>query len=116
VVSFEPCDGGLGIVDPIERRRYRLRTAEPVAPSRVDGAAFYFPVDAAVAIDAGSVTVDGVADAYLRREDGGMVAAIRPGTETELPAGSYEIELNGPVKCYLRVEGALAASAPSTRR
>jgi len=115
VVSFEADGDGLVIVDPIERRRYRLRTAAPVAPSRVDGAAFYFPVDAAVAVDAAAVTVDGVADAYVRREDGGMVAAIRPGTETALPAGSYEIELNGPVKCYLRVEGAVAACADGDR-
>ncbi|WP_135806983.1 hypothetical protein [Halorussus marinus] len=115
MVTFEPCDDGLDIVDPIERRRYRLRTGGPVAPSEIDEAAFYFPVDAAVAVDAATVRVAGIADAYVRREDGGMVAALRPGAEIELPADSYELELNGPVKCYFRVEGAVAASADGDR-
>jgi len=115
VVSFDADGDALEIVDPIERRRYRLRTGAPVAPSRVDSAAFYFPVDAAVAVDAETVTVESIAGAYVRRDDGGMVAEIRPGTDVDLPAGSYELELNGPVKCYLRVDGALAARADPDR-
>ena len=83
MVSFDRHKGSLEIADPIERRRYRLGIDPATDPTPADADRFRFPVDAAVAVDASEITVEGVVHAYVRRADGTMVAELGPGTDAE---------------------------------
>ncbi|MFC4551016.1 MULTISPECIES: hypothetical protein [Halorussus] len=118
MVSFNAHKNGIEIVDSIERRRLRLAVPESagsVEPTPVSPDRFSFPVDAAVEVAAGAIVVEGVAEGYVRREDGEMVAAVGSDASTELPADRYEVEVNVPVKLYLRGEGEFAATVDGDR-
>lgn len=114
MVSFNAHTDGLEVVDSIERRRFELAVGRRVRPESVPASRFSFPVDAAVVVDTDSVSIDGITDAYVRR-DGEMVAAIRPGAPVSLPADEYEVEVNAPVKLYLRGTGPLEATNDGDR-
>lgn len=117
--SFEPLDGaaGLEIVDPIERLRYVLRTPEPVTPTPVSGERFRSPIDAAVAIRTAAVILPSVVLAHVRDESGAVRAEAEHFADESFPEGVYTIELNAPIKLYLRVHGPcrITADAEHTR-
>ncbi|WP_458205117.1 hypothetical protein [Haladaptatus sp. NG-SE-30] len=112
MLSFESHPtSGVEIVDPIERRRYTLDTPEPVALRPADEAQFYFPVDRAVRVSTDELTLDHRVDTFVRGAKGELLFEVSPNTDEELPPGVYDIELNAPVKVYLRVDGALSVQA-----
>lgn len=114
MVRFERVDGerGVRIVDPVERRQYTLRTAEQVRPCEADPGRFRFPVDGATTVVTDELTAP-IAAGFVRDGGSERVATVEPETATELPGGTYSVELNAPVKVYLRVSGSLLVDAGS---
>jgi hypothetical protein len=102
---------GLEVVDHVERHRFSLWTDDRVVPEHADGDRFHFPVDTAVAVQATTVTVPSVVQTYVRDADGEMVSEVEQGSQTSLCAGTYDVEVCGPMKIYLRVDGPLTVGA-----
>jgi hypothetical protein len=97
----------LHVTDSIEQRQCVLRMPEPASAERIDGDRFYFPVDAAARIDAESVTLGSYVATFVRNGDGDVVAQMDRTDDIALEPGEYLIELEQPVKLYVRVEGPL---------
>lgn len=116
-VSFATLDeeSGLVVTDLIERDQFRLFTDAPVTPTPVDTDAHRFPVDAAVAIDAAVIELPTVVSVYVRNADGEMLAETEHLAHEEFPDGSYDLELCGPIKLYLRVDGPVTVTSDVTR-
>jgi hypothetical protein len=116
-VSFSQLEGdqGLVVTDLIERNQFRLFTDRPVSPTPVDPDGHRFPIDAAVAIDAAEIEVGTVVSVCVRDDAGEMLAETEHFAYEEFPAGSYSLELCGPVKTYLRVEGPVTVASDVTR-
>jgi hypothetical protein len=113
VISFrETADGnGLSIVDDIERRQFRFEADEPITHTPTDVSDFYFPVDEAVALDTERVHLPNLVATYVRDDDGTMLEEVGPLSVSEFDEGTYSVEICGPVKIYLRVDGPLTVSA-----
>jgi hypothetical protein len=111
-VSFAPLTQGDGVVvrDAIERRQCELLADRPVKPRPVPEERFQVPVDAAVAVTAGEVWFPRGSETYVRTPSGELVSELSHGTEKTLPSGAYLLELTGPIKLYLRVEGEIGVS------
>jgi hypothetical protein len=102
-----PDRAGLDIYDPIENVRFALFTPEPIRPMPVETTSFYFPVDAAVAIETTALEVPKLVPLTIRRQDGTMVVETSDGRDRTLDADSYLVELStAPMKLYLAVESA----------
>lgn len=114
-IAFASLDGeaGLEIVDSIERHRYALHTADPLSSplARVDPAEFYFPVDGAVRIQTTTITLPTVVTVCVRTATGDPLTEIEHFGHESLPRGDYSIELNAPIKVYLRTESAVTISS-----
>ncbi|WP_458206130.1 hypothetical protein [Haladaptatus sp. NG-SE-30] len=96
---------GLDIHDPIENVRFALFTPSSVRPTSVDTASFYFPVDAAVAIETTTLEVPKLVPVTIRRQDGTMVTETSDGGDRTLDTGAYLVELStAPMKLYLAIE------------
>lgn len=111
--SFEVLDDGdsIAVVDPLERRRLVLDVpaVSILEPERADP--FQVPVDTVVAIQAARIQLRDAVGVVVRDERGEMVTEVQPLTETDLPAGVYQVELNAPIKVCLFVESALTITA-----
>lgn len=116
MISFDRLEGatGVAVVDPVERRRYELRTPDPVNPTGTDTDELPFPVDAAAAVETSRLTVP-LTNAFVRGADGEPVADVRPGTTIQLPASTYDVEVNAPIKVYLQASGPLGIDAERER-
>ncbi|WP_458190024.1 hypothetical protein [Haladaptatus sp. NG-WS-4] len=102
-----PDRDGLDIHDPIENVRFALFTPESVRPTPVEPTSFYFPVDAAVAIETTTLEVPKPIPVTVRRQDGSMVVETADGRDRTLAADGYLVELTTtPMKLYLSVTGA----------
>ncbi|QRV16681.1 hypothetical protein JMJ58_07365 [Haloterrigena salifodinae] len=113
--KFEPLDDGLEIIDPIERHRYRLTTHEQVDPELVDPERIQFPVTTAVEVTTEMITLPTNESVYVRDEDGAMISEVRPNKQSSLPAGTYTLDLSGPLKVYARVESSVYIYSDSER-
>ncbi|PSP15535.1 hypothetical protein BRC62_07365 [Halobacteriales archaeon QH_10_67_13] len=108
ILSFEPDDTGLTVVDTLEQTRARLETGRPTTPAPVDPEPFYYPVDSGVRITAGAVTLPTPSVAVIVRDGSGtMVAKVDQLDDIELGEGSYALELSTQVKTYLELDGPL---------
>ena len=95
------------VTDIIEQRQCVLRTPTPATADPVDGDDFYFPVDAAAAIDVESVTLGNYVPTFVRNGDGDVVAEVDRFDDQTFAEGEYLLELEQPVKLYVRVRGSL---------
>jgi hypothetical protein len=116
-VSFRTLEdeAGLVVADLVERNQFRLFTDRPVSPAAADPAVHQFPVDAAVTVDVAEVELPTVVSVCVRDETGEMLAETEHSAYEEFPAGSYSLELCGPIKIYLRVEGRVAVASDVNR-
>ncbi|MDY6817248.1 MAG: hypothetical protein SVG88_01195 [Halobacteriales archaeon] len=105
----------LVVHDPIQQRRYPIETSEPVDPMPVETDRFYFPVDSAVSIDTSSLTLPYVVAVIVRNSAGEMIADAQHYSAESLPDDDYIIELNTPIKLYLRVSSELAIASTTDR-
>ncbi len=109
-ISFISLPGmrSVEIVDPIERRRYRLDTADDVRPETIDPDGFRFPVDRAIGITTSAITLPTLEAVLIRKADGEMLSEVDHDSETRLPDGSYILDINAPIKVYLEFDGGLS--------
>jgi len=108
ILSFEPDDAGLTVVDTLEQTRARLETGRPTTPTPVDPEPFYHPVDSGVRVTAGAVTLPTPSVAVIVRDgSGAMIAKVDQLDDIELGEGSYVLELSTQVKTYLELDGPL---------
>ncbi|GAB7095471.1 hypothetical protein JCM30237_26250 [Halolamina litorea] len=97
----------LHVTDSIEQRQCVLRMPDAASAESVDTNRFYFPVDAAARISTQSVTLASYVATIVRNGEGSVVGQLDRVDELSLPAGEYLVELEQPVKLYVRVEGSL---------
>ncbi|MFB6196201.1 MAG: hypothetical protein ABEI80_08505 [Haloplanus sp.] len=116
-VSFGALDdeAGLIVTDLIERNQFRLFTDRPVSPTPVDPSGHRFPVDAAVTVDAAEMELPTVVSVCVRNDAGEMLAETEHFAYEEFPPGTYSLELCGPIKIYLRIEGPVTVASDVTR-
>lgn len=103
-----PDKPGVRILDLIERRQFDVVTNEAVSPEPTGEDQFVAPVDSAIEVRVQAVSYPSAAAMYVRDESGSLVTVAEQETDQILPADTYVIELNAPIKVYLRVEGPLA--------
>ena len=103
-IGFEVDGTTLTVRDEIEGAQMRIRVDREPDPSRALTALFPLPVDRAVSFEAESMSVAEYSSVNLRDDDGEFIA--RPNEATELPRGSYCIEITGTTKAYARVSDA----------
>jgi hypothetical protein len=106
---------GLVVSDLIERNQFRLFTDRPVSPTPVDPAAHRFPIDAAVEITTADVELATVVSVCVRDDTGEMLAETEHFAYEEFPPGRYSLELCGPIKTYLRVDGPVTVASDVNR-
>lgn len=104
---------GVTVVDPIHRRQFPIRTSGPVDPRPTDVDQFYFPVDSAVEFATDTVVLPYVVITHVRSVDGTFLSKAEDFSYEQFPEGKYLLELNAPIRIYLRVSGemTLASSA-----
>lgn len=100
-IGFEVDGTTLTVRDVIEGKRMRIRVDREPDLSSALTALFPLPVDRAVSFEAESVSVAEYSSIILRDDEGEFVG--RPNEATELPRGSYYIEITGTTKAYVRV-------------
>ncbi|MFP4591173.1 MAG: hypothetical protein ACLFM8_06915, partial [Halobacteriales archaeon] len=106
-ISFFSLPGmaAIEILDPIERRRYRLETADDVSPNQIDPDGFRFPVDRAVRVRTSAITLPTIEACYVRGADGEMLTEVDYESESTQSGGGYILDVNAPIKVYLEFEG-----------
>ncbi|MFW5905344.1 MAG: hypothetical protein ACOCUO_00690 [archaeon] len=106
---------GFVIHDPIEGRNVSFRTNEVVDPRKIEGEDFLYPTDGAYAIETASLRMDTMVSVFVRSPSGEMVDRIRSHQQSELPAGTYHLEISATIKIYLRTEGPISFDAGADR-
>ena len=96
---------GVEIVDPIESRRFALRTTDAVSPTPGSADAFAFPVETVRRIETRRLALPYAIPLDLRTADGTHRADISPPTSRRFPDDEYLFELHAPIKLYLRADG-----------
>ena len=106
-LSIRALEGGRGlrIDDRIERRHCEVATGDPVEPVPAARGGFRYPVDEAVSVTTDRLTFEGFSRTFVH--DGESVAEVDHFESASFGPGSYELELSGPVKLYVDVEGPL---------
>ncbi|WP_158055549.1 CHAT domain-containing protein [Halorussus halophilus] len=102
---------GVEIVDPIESRRFTIRTTGAVSPTPGTTGAFAFPVETVRRIETRGLVLPYAIPMDLRTADGDHCADISPPVSERFPDDEYLIELHAPIKLYFRVDGAFGIEA-----
>jgi len=97
----------LHVTDSIEQRQCVVRMPEPADVEIIDGDRFYFPIDAAARIGTESITLGSYVATIIRNGEGDVVTQMGRTDGVDLGPGEYLIELEQPVKLYVRIEGSL---------
>lgn len=107
-VRAHPDRPGVELVDPIENSRFALYTPTPVEPTDARTDDFYFPVDAAVAVESTDIEIPRLSNVLVRSADGDLVTDTAGQTDRTLPPDGYLVELTTtPMKVYLAVDAGL---------
>ncbi len=106
---------GITIIDPIQRRQFPIRTSDSVHPVATETDQFCFPVDSAAEIVTNKLVLPHIVIAHIRTVDGDVVTKAEDFSYEQLPEGEYLIELNAPIRIYLRVSGEVTIASSSDR-
>lgn len=99
---------GLTVTDHIENTQFEVYTDRPVEPRPRPESDHYFPVDASVAVETGSIEIPRVAVVETRDGDGTL---LTHGDCYEMPEGTYHVGINpAPTKLYLTFDSGFAVS------
>lgn len=94
---------GIRIDDRIERRHCEIRTDRPAELTATDGETFRYPLDTAVELTAGRLSFEGFSRTFVH--DGSDVTEVEYFESMSFEDGTYTLELSGPVKLYVELEG-----------
>lgn len=109
-IDIDPlCDApGLTVTDHIENTQFELYTDRPVTPQPSPVEDHYFPVDAGVTVETGSIEIPRIAVVEARSSDGSLLAR---GDDLTMPAGEYHIGIDpAPTKLYSRFESGFSVT------
>ncbi|MFY4815325.1 caspase family protein [Haloarcula sp. AONF1] len=99
---------GITVTDHIENTQFEVYTDRPVEPRRRPESDHYFPVDASVAVETGSIEIPRVGLVETRNWDGNLLTR---GDCYEMPVGEYHIGVNpAPTKIYLAIKTGFSVS------
>ncbi|SMO38131.1 caspase family protein [Halorubrum cibi] len=116
-IDIDPlCDApGLTVTDHIENTQFELYTDRQVDPRPSAVEDHYFPVDASVTVEIGSIEIPRIAVVETRSSDGALLAR---GDDLAMPAGEYHLGIDpAPTKLYLYFEsGFTVATTDRTTR
>ncbi|TKX49036.1 caspase family protein [Halorubrum sp. ASP121] len=99
---------GITVTDHIENTQFEVYTDRPVEPRRRPESDHYFPVDASVAIETGSIEIPRVAVVETRAGDGTL---LTHGDCYTMPDGTYHVGINpAPTKLYLTFDAGFSVS------
>ncbi len=101
VVELDDRDG-FRIDDLIERRHCEVSTSSPVRPELTALDGFRYPVDTAFAVTTTQLSLSVNAYVYVHGDEVHEVTQFETAT---FGPGSYELELTGPLKLYVQVDG-----------
>lgn len=108
-LRFEAGETGVTVVDDIERKRDHLGTAPVVEPTPAPTDRLVAPVDRAVSLPVSRIETD-LNIVMVRDADFEMIDHLSEGDERTYPPGRYVLDLSGPIKQYLQVDGRLSVS------
>ncbi len=112
-IDIDPlCDAaGLTITDHIENTQFELYTDRQVIPRPSPKEDHYFPVDASVTVETGSVEIPRVAQVAARDGAGTLLAR---GDDFSMPSRRYYVSIDpAPTKLYLGFSGAFSVTSDS---
>ena len=95
---------GVDIVDPIERRRCRIRTPDPVRPTTVPASSFPIPADSAVTFETDTLSVSSTGQVYVRDSAGELIAEYAKDGVRSFPHRDYVVEFPGLIHMGLAFE------------
>ncbi|WP_017342265.1 caspase family protein [Halorubrum sp. T3] len=99
---------GLTVTDHIENTQFEVYTDRPVEPRPRPESDHYFPVDASVAVETGSIEIPRVAVVETRAGDGEL---LTHGDCYAMPDGTYHVGINpAPTKLYLTFDSGFSVS------
>ncbi|RLM76430.1 caspase family protein [Halorubrum sp. Atlit-26R] len=99
---------GITVTDHIENTQFEVYTDRPVDPRRRPQSDHYFPVDASVAVETGSIEIPRVAVVETRAGDGEL---LTHGDCYAMPDGTYHVGINpAPTKLYLTFDSGFSVS------
>jgi len=99
---------GLTVTDHIENTQFEVYTDRSVEPVASPEDAHYFPVDASVTVETGSIEIPRVAVVETRSGDGTLLTR---GDSYAMPAGAYQVGIDpAPTKLYLSFEAPFSVS------
>jgi hypothetical protein len=100
-----PVRQGFVVVDAVHNRRVPFVANGPVEREPADPGEFRFPVTNATAIAASRLSLPYRTGGFVRTPDGDMLAELDHRIDETFPADSYLVEVDAPIKLYLRVDG-----------
>lgn len=98
---------GIAIVDPIERKRYRLATNEPVEVNDTTETGIPYPVDSEAEITTKTLTLPTQNSVYAYDKTGLMLVESNPKGTTSLSKGEYYLDISGSVKLYAGINSSV---------
>ncbi|ELZ58864.1 MULTISPECIES: caspase family protein [Halorubrum] len=99
---------GITVTDHIENTQFEVYTDRPVDPRPRPESDHYFPVDASVAVETGSIEIPRVAVVETRAGDGTL---LTHGDCYAMPDGRYHVGINpAPTKLYFAFESGFSVS------
>jgi hypothetical protein len=97
----------VGIVDPVDKHRYSFDTSESVSLEPVETDQFLFPVDAAVGLTTGAITLPTATAVCVRDGAGTFQTEVQHFAQREFAAGTYHLDISAPLQLHLRVKSAM---------
>jgi hypothetical protein len=115
-IKIEPATEpkGIRVVDPIQRHRYILKTPSRVPLREADAEPFNFPITTAVVFETSRMELPTLMSIMVRDHAGELIREIGRNDERRFEQGTYELELSGPIKMYLRVHSTVRISTDDT--
>ena len=99
---------GLTVTDHIENTQFEVYTDRPVDPRPRPESDHYFPVDASVTVETGSIEIPRVAVVETRNGEGSLLSR---GDCYEMPDGTYHVGIDpAPTKLYLTFDAGFSVS------
>jgi len=109
-VHFESTSVGVAVVDESRRKREHLGTTPAAEPVPVPTDRMRAPVDGAVCLPVDRVETVDLTLVTVRDDSFDVVDNLAEDETATYPPGRYVIDLPGPIKRYLQVEGRLSVS------